>query len=604
MSFLTEVELGDQPFAALGEDLGLVPNLLRAQSLLPRLIEAQTVLEKAVRLNPGALSRAQKERILLCVAGARQDVYCASMALSALRAAGEPDGHIEGLLDDHSRVDLPTAEIALLDFGLKLALNSLSVSSLDIERLRQHGFADESIIEAAVTTALAIYRCTLSVGLRPEPDEEPPKLRPGREASASRVEADRSSPRSRHETAYVRAPYLSPQTFAPFATLIKTHGFIPNFFRAQTLRPDLLAAQAELVSLILLSEDVLTRSQKEAILLAVSAANLNSYCVAIHCNLLRGLGVPAEEGDQIAIDHHQSSLSEADKALLDFAVRLGSIFSEFSLDDVARLRALGFKDPQILEAVAVTALNNFANVLQKGLGIEHDFDPPLAFEQKKTYLQTLPDRRIDQHSTTYPVMGPGHDPDTELVTRARSGSLEAFEELVRRNSRLVYRALTAMLGNQDHAQDAMQDVMLSAYQHIAGFQARSKFSTWLVSIARNKAIEYLRKRGNEVSLDEAMPGGEDADFRPRELRDWVDNPEQAYSRVEIQQLIEKGIMALPAKYRTVVMLRDIEHLKIEEIARQLGLSVPAVKARLLRGRMMLREWLAPHFAAGARTAMQ
>jgi RNA polymerase sigma-70 factor (ECF subfamily) len=605
MSFLPEVELGDQfqAFAAFGEDLGFVPNLVRAQSLLPRVIEAQAVLEKGVRLSQGPLSRAQKERILLCVAAIRGDVYCAGLARTALRHVGEPHRQIEGLLEDHSCVDLPAAEIALLDFSLKLSADSLSISSLDIERLRQHGFDDESIIETAVTTALAIYRCTLSVGLRPEPDREAPKLRPGREVSVSGVLADRSASRSGHETSYVRAPYLSPETFAPFATLIRTHGFIPNFFRAQTLRPDLLSAEAELTSLVLLPEDVLTRSQKEAVLLAVSAANLNSYCVAVHCNLLRGLGVSAEEGDQIAVDHHGSSLSEADKALLDFAIRLGSKFSEFSRDDVVRLRALGFTDPQILETVVVTALNNFANVLQKGLGIEHDFDPPLAFEQKKVHLQTFPDRPIARRSATYPVIEPGYDPDTELVTEARAGSLEAFEELVRRHSRLVYRALAAMLGNQDQAQDAMQDVMLSAYQHIASFQARSKFSTWLVSIARNRAIEYLRKRGKEVSLDEPTPG-EDSDFRPRELRDWVDNPEQAYSRTEIQKLIEKGIMALPAKYRTVVMLRDIEHLEIEEIARQLGLSIPAVKARLLRGRLMLREWLAPHFAAGARRATQ
>ena len=184
---------------------------------------------------------------------------------------------------------------------------------------------------------------------------------------------------------------------------------------------------------------------------------------------------------------------------------MGSRFSEPSLDDVIRLRALGFTDSLILETVVVTALNNFANVLQMGLGIEHDFDPPLAFEQKKAHLQSVAFRSSYQTPTTYPAMEPGHDPDTELVTQARAGSLEAFEELVRRHSRLVYRALAAMLGNQDRAQDAMQDVMLSAYQHIAGFQARSKFSTWLVSIARNKAIEYLRKCGNEVSLDETSP---------------------------------------------------------------------------------------------------
>ena len=310
-----------------------------------------------------------------------------------------------------------------------------------------------------------------------------------------------------------------------------------------------------------------------------------------------------DEGEQIALDHHRSSLPDADKAMLDFAIKLGSKFPEYSLDDVTRLRAVGFTDQQILECEVVTALNNFANVLQMGLGIEHDFEPPLAFEQKKANLCAALDRPTAEGSSISPVTMPVEDPDAELTAQAQAGSLDAFEELMRRHSRLVYRALAAILGDPDQAQDAMQDVMLSAYEHVAGFQARSKFSTWLVSIARNKAIEYLRKRKNEISLDEAS-FREDQDFRPRELRAWVDNPEQAYSRLEVQQLIEKGIMALPAKYRTVVMLRDIEQLAIEETARQLGLSVPTVKVRLLRGRLMLREWLAPHFAAGSRRAAQ
>ena len=172
------------------------------------------------------------------------------------------------------------------------------------------------------------------------------------------------------------APYLSPKTFAPFAIVQKSHGFIPNFFRAQTLRPDLLEAELEAVGRILLPEDALTRVQKECILLAVSAANLNSYCVAMHCNLLRGLGMPSEEGDQIAVDHHESNLSEADKALLDFAVKLGTRGPEFSREDVVKLRAVGFTEEQILECVVVTALNNFANTLQMGLGIEPDFAAP------------------------------------------------------------------------------------------------------------------------------------------------------------------------------------------------------------------------------------
>ena len=130
----------------------------------------------------------------------------------------------------------------------------------------------------------------------------------------------------------------------------------------------------------------LTRVQKECILLAVSAANLNSYCVAMHCNLLRGLGMPSEEGDQIAVDYHESNLSERDRALLDFAVKLGTRSSEFSRDDVVKLRTLGFSEEQILECEVVTALNNFANTLQMGLGIEPDFAPPAVFEENKVYL--------------------------------------------------------------------------------------------------------------------------------------------------------------------------------------------------------------------------
>ena len=195
------------------------------------------------------------------------------------------------------------------------------------------------------------------------------------------------------------------------------------------------------------------------------------------------------------------------------------------------------------------------------------------------------------------------DPDAELVAQAQGGKLEAFEELVRRHSQSIYRTLTAILGNPTDAQDAMQDALLSAFKHIGGFQGRSKFSTWLVSIARNTALQRLRGRKNFESLDEG-DYGEDGDFRPRQVRAWEDNPEQCYSKSEIRQLVERGILELPAKYRVVVMLRDIEQLSTDEVARQLGLSVPAVKMRLLRGRLMLREWLSPHFTASIRGAVQ
>jgi RNA polymerase sigma-70 factor, ECF subfamily len=195
------------------------------------------------------------------------------------------------------------------------------------------------------------------------------------------------------------------------------------------------------------------------------------------------------------------------------------------------------------------------------------------------------------------------DADSELVAQAQGGNLQAFEELVRRHTQLIYRALIAILGDTADAQDAMQDTLLSAFRHIRGFQGRSKFSTWLVSIARNAALQRLRGRRNTESLDQ-NDSREDRDFRPRQIAEWQENPEQNHSKSEIRQLVERGLLQLPAKYRIIVMLRDIEQLSTDDVARQLGLTVPAVKTRLLRGRLMLREWLAPHLTTSARGAAQ
>ena len=149
----------------------------------------------------------------------------------------------------------------------------------------------------------------------------------------------------------------------------------------------------------------------------------------------------------------------------------------------------------------------------------------------------------------------------------------------------------------------MQDTLLNAFKHIGGFQGRSKFSTWLVSIARNTALQVLRGRKSIESLDQSG-NEEDQDFRPRQVRAWQDNPEQCHSKSEIRQLVERGILGLHAKYRVVVMLRDIEQLSTDDVARQLGVSVPAVMRRLLRGRLMLRELLAPHFTTSTKGATQ
>jgi len=342
-------------------------------------------------------------------------------------------------------------------------------------------------------------------------------------------------------------------------------------------------------------EDVLNRKHKEYILLVVSAANLNSYCVAVHCNLLRGMGISPEEGDQIALDYREANLPAADRALMDFCLKIAQRPSEVCGNDVDAMRAHGFSEEQVLECVASTALNNFANTVQLGLGIEPDFEPPRAFEKNKMYLVPAEARPTEECSAASLAAVAAEDPDAGLVGDAQRGSLDAFEALVRNHNRRVYRTLMAILGDAEEAKDALQDVFLSAFKHVAGFQGRSRFSTWLLSIARNTAVQRLRDRKSFESLDEGADP--DQGFRPRQLRAWQDDPEQQYSASETRQLVEQSIMQVPAKYRVVLMLRDLEQLPTEEVAEDLGLSVPAVKARLLRGRLMLRETLTPHFAA-------
>ena len=328
-----------------GEGFGFVPHILRAQSALPRAMAAHAKLEEAVTFRDGAISRIHKERILLAIAADRRDNYCVALDSGVLSSLGVPQVQIDDLLNDFRRASLSAPDLALLEFCRRLSRNASSVRYRDIEALRAQGFSDEAILEAVVVTALALYRGTLSVALGPEPDFRTSNLPPKKDQAASEARlgaaSSDSQPKAEKKRPYLPAPYLSPNTFAPFAVVQKSHGFIPNFFRAQTLRPDLLQAELEAVGAVLLPEDFLTRVQKESILLTVSAANLNSYCVAVHCNLLRGLGLSAEEADQIAVDHHLSNLSKADIALLDFAVKLGTRFSEFSHEDAAKLRTSG-----------------------------------------------------------------------------------------------------------------------------------------------------------------------------------------------------------------------------------------------------------------------
>jgi uncharacterized peroxidase-related enzyme len=151
-------------------------------------------------------------------------------------------------------------------------------------------------------------------------------------------------------------------------------GFIPNFFRAQTLRPDFVESEAQLMGTILLKEGGLTRQQKEYIFLVCSAANLNTYCVTAHCEIVRMLGLDGPEPEQIAIDYGSTAIPIQMKALLNFAAKLNGEPASVGNHDVAALRTFGFTDQQIMETIVVVGFAKFANTVSSGLGTVPDFD--------------------------------------------------------------------------------------------------------------------------------------------------------------------------------------------------------------------------------------
>jgi len=184
-----------------------------------------------------------------------------------------------------------------------------------------------------------------------------------------------------------------------------------------------------------------------------------------------------------------------------------------------------------------------------------------------------------------------------LVAAAKSGDGSAFEELVNRYERKIFRLTMNITGNREDAEDAMQDAFLKSYTHLQSFQGDSRFYTWLVRIAANEALMRLRKRRpNQFSLDEPVEGEDD--LMPRELEDWDPSPEQRYAQTEMQEILNGVVEKLEPDFRTVFVLRDVGELSTEETAQALGISVPAVKSRLLRARLKLRQKLNRYFRRG------
>jgi RNA polymerase sigma-70 factor, ECF subfamily len=199
-------------------------------------------------------------------------------------------------------------------------------------------------------------------------------------------------------------------------------------------------------------------------------------------------------------------------------------------------------------------------------------------------------------ATIQPIAGENEQhPDVALVERVRAGDVSAYDELVRKYERQIFRISQHITQNREDAEDVMQDAFLKAYEKLDQFQGNSKFYTWLVRIAVNESLMRLRKRrtGKLVSLDEDVETEEGS--VPRDVADWDPDPEQSYSQTELAEILRKTIQGLPPGFRVVFTLRDVDGLSTEETAETLGLSVPAVKSRLLRARLQLRERLSRYF---------
>ena len=188
----------------------------------------------------------------------------------------------------------------------------------------------------------------------------------------------------------------------------------------------------------------------------------------------------------------------------------------------------------------------------------------------------------------------GTQTESTLISRIVGGDGEAFHELVQPCQRSVYFAALSTLDNEADAEEVTQEAMLKAFRNLPGFRQDSTFRTWLTRITANEALMRLRKdrRYRFVPLDEPHQD-DDGECVPKDIADVRETPLQSLEGSELRKLMAKALSSLPSNYRVVVVLRDIKQFSIAETARILGVSKANVKTRLFRGRLRMRDLLAP-----------
>jgi RNA polymerase sigma-70 factor (ECF subfamily) len=189
-----------------------------------------------------------------------------------------------------------------------------------------------------------------------------------------------------------------------------------------------------------------------------------------------------------------------------------------------------------------------------------------------------------------------------MIAAVLAGEIQLYHDLIRPYERSVYVMALSYMKNEADAEDVAQEAFLRAILKLSSFRAESKFSTWLISITINEARTRLRRQAlvRMEPLDQ-LPD-EDKGISPALLRDWREIPSEAVERDEVRVLIQRAVEQLPEIYRQVFLLRDVEELTINETAEALNISIPTVKVRLHRARMMLQKQLAPQLRTVNRTS--
>ena len=184
-----------------------------------------------------------------------------------------------------------------------------------------------------------------------------------------------------------------------------------------------------------------------------------------------------------------------------------------------------------------------------------------------------------------------------MIAAVLAGEIQLYHELIRPYERSVYVIALSYMKSEADAEDVAQEAFIRAFRKLESFRAESKFSTWLISITINEARTRLRRQAlvRMEPLDQ-LPD-KDKTISPALLRDWREIPLEAVEREEVRNLIHLAVEQLPEIYREVFLLRDVEELTISETAEALNISIPSVKVRLHRARMMLQKQLAPQLRA-------